>query len=430
MFLGVNLMKLSKWLLASFCATALLFCTAAAAKDKPENEYPNATRVEPKASMSSGDQRNLNKATDLVNEGNGAEAQPLIEKVLGGKRVSPYAQAFAHQLMAQVYWEQDNGPQAIGEYKKAIALDALPNSAQFQLIYALAQTELQEEKYQDALATLAQWEKLTGAQTGDELALKANAYYRTDQYQLAIDTMKKAIALEGEAKESWSQILMASYFELDQYDQAAEEVKAQLAKNPTDKKLINNLATIYIQGDKPAQAIEVMAKAKQQGLITSSEDYLQLARLYSAADDQKNAAATLKEGFDKGIIKPSLDSYKLQGDVCTLAEDDACAIAAYAKAAPLAEDGNVEYQLGYLNYYADKPADAVAALDRAISKGKLRQEGEAYLLRGDAKNELGQEKAAMEDWRKAAGFASTKTMADQRIKAATGGVKIKRAKKN
>ena len=430
MFQGVNLMKLSKWLLASLCATALLIGTAAVAKDKQENEYPNATRTEPKVSMSSGDQRNLNKATDLVNEGNVAEAQPLIEKVLGGKRASPYAQAFAHQLMAQVYWEQDNGPQAISEYKKAIAFDALPNSAHFQLIYALAQTELQEEKYQDALATLDQWEKLTGTQTGDELALKANAYYRTDQYQLAIDTMKKAIALEGNAKESWSQILMASYFELDQYDQAAAEVKAQLAKNPTDKKLINNLATIYIQGDKPAQAIEVMAKAKQQGLITSSEDYLQLARLYSAADDQKNSAATLKEGFDKGIIKPSLDSYKLQGDVCTLAEDDACAIAAYAKAAPLAEDGNVEYQLGYLNYYADKPADAVAALDRAISKGKLRQEGEAYLLRGDAKNELGQEKAAMEDWRKAAGFASTKTMADQRIKAATGGVKIKRAKKN
>ena len=425
-------MKLSKWLLASFCATALLFGAAAVAKDKQEkNEYPNATREEPKVSMTSSDQRNLNKATDMVNEGNLAEAQPLIEKVLGNDRASKYAQAFAHQLMAQVYWEQDNGPQAISEYKQAIALDALPNSAQFQLVYALAQTELQEEKYPEALATLAQWERLTGTQTGDSLALKANAYYRTDQYQLAIDTMKSAIAKDGgAAKESWSQILMASYFELDQYDEAAVLVKGQLAKNPTDKKLINNLATIYIQGDKPEQAIEVLAKAKQQGLVTSGEDYIQLAKLYSAADKHKDAAATMKEGFDKGIIKPSLDAYKLHGDVCTLAEDDACAIDAYTKAAPLAQDGNVEYQLGYLQFYADKPADALKTLDKAIAKGGLRQEGEAYLLRGDAKNEAGQEKSALDDWRKAAGFASTKTMADQRIKAATGGVTIKRAKKN
>jgi predicted Zn-dependent protease len=424
-------MKHPKWLSASICASALLFSVGAFAQDKAKNEYPNATREDPKVSMSSGDQRDLNKATDLVNEGNVTEAQPLIEKVLGNDRASPYAQAFAHQLMAQVYWEQDNGPQAISEYKQAIALDALPNSAQFQLVYALAQTELQEEKYQDALATLAEWEKLTGAQTGDELALKANAYYRTDQYQLAIDTMKKAMAVDGgEVKESWSQILMASYFELDQYDEAAALVKGQLAKNPTDKKLINNLATIYVQGDKPEQAIEVMANAKAQGLITTEADYVQLAKLYSAADKPKDAAATMQDGFAKGIIKPSLDSYKLHGDVCTLAENDACAIDAYTKAAPFAEDGNVEYQLGYLQYYADKPGDAVSALDKAISKGSLRQEGEAYLLRGDAKNELGQEQAAMTDWRKAAGYPSTKSMADQRIKAASGGVKIKRAKKN
>src|SRR5690606_15917997 len=98
---------------------------------------------------------------------------------------SKYAQAFAHQLLAQVYWDQDKGEQAISEYKAAIALDALPNDSQFQLVYALAQTQVQEEKYQDALATLGEWEKLTGKQTADELALKANVYYRLDQYQPA-----------------------------------------------------------------------------------------------------------------------------------------------------------------------------------------------------------------------------------------------------
>src|SRR5690606_27657014 len=129
----------------------------------------------------------------------------------------------------------------------AIALDAMPNEAQFQLIYALAQTQLQEEKYQDALETLAQWEKLTGAQTADELALKANAYYRIDQFQNAVDTMKKAISMTDTVNESWNQILMASYFELDQYDEAARVVEAQLAKNPNEKRLINQLATIYVQ---------------------------------------------------------------------------------------------------------------------------------------------------------------------------------------
>jgi tetratricopeptide (TPR) repeat protein len=353
----------------------------------------------------------------------------MIEKVLGNNGASAYAQAFAHQLMAQVYYDQEKGAQSIEEYKKAIAFDALPNDAQFQLIYALAQTQVQEEKYQEALATLADWEKQTGSQSADELALKANAYYRVDQFQPAIDTMKKAMSMTDKPNDSWSQILMASYFELNQFDQAAELVQGQLAKDPSNKKLINQLATIYIQGDKDQQALDLMAKAKTQGLVTTNEDYVQLAKMYAAADKPKDSAATLKEGFAKGVLQANYDNYKLMGDVCTQGEDDACAIEGYGKASPMAKDGNVDYQLGYLMFYSDKSKDAVDALNRAISRGSLRQEGEAYLLRGDAENDLGQSAAATADWQKAAGFASTKTMAEQRLKAAKGGVKINRAKK-
>jgi tetratricopeptide (TPR) repeat protein len=424
------IMKLSKWLLVAVCSVGLLCGATAFAKDKKdENKYPNATRVDPKIAMSSGDQRALNKAADLVNESKSAEAQPMIEKVLSNDSASKYAQAFAHQLLAQVYWDQEKGPQAIDEYKKAIALDALPNDGQFQLLYALAQTQVQEEKYQDALVTIAEWEKQTGATTADELALKANAYYRVDQFQPAVDTMKKALALTDKPNDTWTQILMASYFELNQYDEAAKLVQSQLAKDPNNKKLINQLATIYIQGDKDQQALDLMAKAKSQGLITTNDDYTQLVKLYASADKPKNAAAEVKEGFAKGALQPTYDNYKLQGDVCTQAEDDACAIEGYSKASPMAKDGNIDYQLGYLLFYSGKSKEAIDSLNKAITRGGLRQEGEAYLLRGDAENDLNQAAAATADWQKAAGFASTKAMAEQRIKAAKGGVKINRAKK-
>jgi predicted Zn-dependent protease len=396
---------------------------------KDENKYPNATRKEPKLDMASGDQKDLNKAADLINENKNDEAEPLIQKVIANEHASKYAQAFAHQLQAQVNWEKDKNAEAIAEYRKAVELDALPNDAHFQVVYQIAQLQIQDEKYADALTTIDQWEKLTGANTADELALKANAYYRTDKFQEAIDTMKKAMAMTDKPNDSWTQILMASYFELNQFDQAAQVVQQQMQKNPNDKKLLNQLATIYIQADKPQQALDLMAKAKSQGLITTSEDYLQLAKLYGAADKYKDSSATIREGLDKGILKPSFDVYKLQGDVCTQAEDDACAIDAYTKASPQAKDGNVDYQLGYLLFYSDKSKDAADALTRAISKGGLRQEGEAYLLRGDAENDLNQTAAATADWQKASGYPSTKTMADQRLKAAKGGVKIKRAEK-
>jgi len=424
-------MKRLNGIVVALCAAGFAFSAGAFAKDakKDENKYPHTSRHEPKATMSSSEQTALNKAADLLNDGKDSEAQTYAEKVISNGKASPYAQAFAHELLGGIYWNADKTDPAIDEYKKALAADALPNNSQFDLMYRLAQTQLQSEKYQDALATLADWEKQTGAQTADELALKANAYYRVDQFQQAIDTMKQAMAMSDKPNDSWSQILMGSYFELNQYDEAAKIVQAQLQKNPSDKKMVNQLAQIYIQGDKPDQALAVLTKAKNDGLITSSDDYVQLAKLYSMADKPKDGAATLKEGFDKNIVEGNYDNYKLLGDLCMNGEDDACAIDGYTKASPLAKDGNVDYQLGYLQFYAGNSKVAIEALGRAIGKGGLRQEGEAYLLRGDAENELGQTAAATADWQKAAGFPSAKTMADQRLKAVKSGVKLHAGKK-
>ncbi|MBO9661616.1 tetratricopeptide repeat protein [Dokdonella sp.] len=424
-------MKFSKWIPAAVCALGLVMAGGVCAKDykKAENEYPNATRQEPKPDMSSSEQRDLSKAAELVSDDKGAEAQPLVEKIIGNARASKYASSFAHQLLGQIYYDQDKSTEALAEYQKAVDTDGLPNAQHFSILYNIAQLQLQDEKYKEALATLDQWEKLTGKQTAEELAAKANIYYRLEQYQPAIDTMKKAMSMTDKPNDSWTQILMASYFELNQYDQAAQIVQQQMAKDPTNKKLLNQLATIYIQADKPQQALDLMAKAKSDGLINTGDDYLQLTKLYASAEKPKEAAATLKEGFAKNLVQPSYDSYKLLGDVCQQSEDDACAMEAYTKAAPMAKDGNVDFQLGYLLFYADKSKDAVEALSRAISRGGLRQEGEAYLLRGDAQNDLNQSGAAMADWQKAAGYPSTKTMAEQRIKAAKGGVKVQKATK-
>lgn len=425
-------MKFLKLGRIALCAAMLVFASTAVFAKKSEeakNEYPNASRSDPKASMSSREQRDLSKANDLVNDGKDEEAVPLIEKALTNEKIGPYAQAFAQQLLGRVYWDQDKEEQALAATKKAVELDALPNNAHFALMYQLAQMQVQVEKYDDALATLSRFKKETGSENADQIALLANIYYRLDKFQEAADTMKRAIAASDEPKESWNQVLMASLFELDQYAEAAKVLQAQLARKPDDTKLLNQLAKVYINDDKYPQAIEVLSKAKQKGLINSSEDYVQLAKLYASADKPKDAAATLKEGMSKGIVKSDYENTKLLGDVCNQAEDDACAIEAYEKASAQSKDGNADYQLGYMLFYAERGPEAKVALDRAITKGGLRQQGEAYILLGDIESYADNNAAALAAWQKAEGFPSTKTMAEQRIKVIRSGVKIKRASK-
>ena len=422
-------MKFPKLARIALCAGVLMFSSSAALAKKPAkvvNEYPNATRVDPKAVMSASESRDLSKAADLVNDGKDDQALPLIEKALAGKKVGGYAEAFAQQLLGRIYWDQDKEEQALAATSKAIELNALPNNSHFALMYQLAQMQVQSEKYAEALKTLDRFKTEAGVETPEQIALLGNIYYRLDKYPEAIDAMKRAIAASDKPQESWNQILIASMFELDQYAEAADIVKAQLAKSPDDVKLIKQLATIYINDDKYPQAIDVLSKAKEKGLIASKEDYLQLAKLYANAEKPKEAAATLKEGMANGKLSSDFEVNKLLGDVCSQAEDDACAIEAYGKASAQSTDGNVDYQLGYMLFYADRGAEAKVALERAIKKGGLSQEGEAYLILGDIESYANNDTAALAAWRKAQAFPSAKTMADQRIKVIGSGVKLKR----
>ena len=230
--------------------------------------------------------------------------------------------------------------------------------------------------------------------------------------------MKQALAKTDTPNESWNQILMASYYELDQYDEAAALVQQQLAKNPDDFRLMKQLATIYVNGDKYPQAIEVLSKAKSKGLITSNDDYLQLAKLYANADKPRKLPRRSRKGPTRAR-KPSLESYRLLGDVCSQKDDDACTIDAYSKASPFATDGNVDYQLGYYLYYADRVSEAKEALTRAISRGGLRQR--ASLCHARRRPERTQRQRRRHG-RLASPPSRAKVMAEQRIKAATTGV--------
>src|SRR3569832_66363 len=146
-----------------------------------------------------------------------------------------------------------------------------------------------------------------------------------------------------------------------------------------------------------------------------------MAQLYDQLDKPKEGAAVLSEGFAKNIIKPSYEMYKLLGDSYALGNDDAHAIEAYGKASPLTKDGNVDYVRGSLLLNNDRAKEAVEALRQAVAKGSLKQPGEAYILLGDAESNADNGQAAVAGWEKAKAYASTKQMAEQRLKHQKGG---------
>lgn len=414
------------------CATLLLLVVSAngavvaAPKQKEvKNEYPNATRQEPKTTISESSQKQLSTAFKYLDNQETDKAAALLDKILQDKRASDYARALALQAYSQIKWEQEDTAGGIDMIRQAIKLNALPNKAHFQAMYQLAQLLLSQEKYQESLDAIEAWFKQSGAQTADAYALQGNAYYRLDKFQEAINSLKKALAMAEKPNESWLQIMMGSYFELEQFDEAAKVAEQQLVKDPTNKKLIQQLSSIYINAKQEQKALELMTNAQSKGLITTEEDYKQLGQLYNYLGKPKEATAVLNEGLQKGAIKPSYEIYKLLGDAYELAEDSEHAIEFYNKASPLAKDGTVDYLRGYLLFYNEHAKEAKEAITQAIAKGGLKQEGEAYLLLGNIEYDLGNNTAALAAYEKAKNYPSTQKMAESGIRNVKAGVIVK-----
>ncbi len=425
----MNTLRLLKLLVTAFFVVALAMGSAIA-KDKKENPFPNATRKEPKAATSTVYEK-IKKGYDALDAGEDEDAKAQFQAVLDHKRSTPYEKGLAYQGLAQLAYNADDVDGAIKLDQQAIELDSLDNVSHFGLIYQVAQLNLMQENYQGTLDAIEKWNKLSGQESADSLAVKGNALYRLERFPEAAEAIKKAIALSPEPNDTWYQILIASYYDAEKYDEAGKVGEEILAKDPNNKKLILQLASIYLEQEQNDKALTMLESAYSRGLLTEHDEIRQLYQMYNFLEKPQQAAQVINDGLAKGVLKPDLETYKGLGDSYALAADAAAdesperkamfakAIEAWGKAAPFAKDGEIDFQRGQLLIQeTDQLAEGKKAMEAAIAKGGLKREGEAYILLGNAEMELGNLKAAIAAFQKARNYPSTKQMAESWLKSA------------
>lgn len=371
-------------------------------KAKPEVQYPDTKRVEPKLDLTSEkDQKNLSQGLDAANAGDKAKAEQYLQPLVDSSK-SKYAQALALQGLASLKYNDGDHKGAITLLQEALAKGVIPNDTYFQLQYMLAQFQMADEQYQNALETLTKWRAEGKKETADSYALEGNADYRLEKYPEAIAAIKKAMSLTDKPQAAWNQILMASYAQSGQTEQAAKLAEQQLATAPGDATALNNATAILMQAQKYPEAIALMEKARASGTLDTESGYVNLAKLYlitgQSSDDSKpnalKATQVLDEGVSKGIVTASADNYNLLGQAAELSDNIAAAVDNYGKAAALAKDGKPALRVGQLLLNQQKYSQAKGFIEQAIAKG-LEHKGTAYMLLAESERGLKNQPAAI-----------------------------------
>ena len=393
--------------------------TQAAAATK----YPHATRKQPAGVHASKQEADaLNAGIAAANAKDSAAAQKQLQPLVDSSNA--YVKAKALQILGQVKYNSGDTKGAIALEKQAIDSNALDNDSYFMGLELLANMYIADEDYQAALSTLDQWSKESGAQSGNIEALKGNAYYRLQQYPQAVAAIQKAKSLSDKPDASWDQIEMASYFAMDKYDDAAKLAEAALAKDPNNSTLLQNVIAIYINSHQYPKALALLERARANGQIKDEAGYINMADLYNTIGqnsdnpkpDAMKAVAVLKEGMDKGIVQPGFAAYRLLGDSYGMAHDYKDAVDAYAKAAPQAKTGEVDFHRGQMLARMNRDKEARDVLKQAIAKGGFKRMGAAYLTLGNVELSLKDNAAAIAAYKQAEQDPETRASARRTLK--------------
>lgn len=347
---------------------------------KVEN-YPEATRKAPDAKASAKGTTRLQKMMKAYDDTKGPEARAIADEVVADEKANAYERAFAAQIAAQIAYEADDARAAIDYLNKALAFDGLDNNGHYSAMLMLAQLQLQDEKYADALATFDRFLGETRSAKPEHLVLKGNALYRLERYPEAITVLRQAIDGNPDARADWQQLLMAAYAESGQSAEAAKLAEAVAAKTPNDKRAQLNLAATYLQTQNYAKAAEVLERLRAAGQLTEDRDYRQLYSVYLNLEGKEREAATvIDEGLQKGVLKGDFNTYLALAQSYYFSEQMDKAIGAYQKAAPLDDDGETYLNLARALWAADRIPEAKQAAQQAISKGVKKPDDAKRIL--------------------------------------------------
>jgi tetratricopeptide (TPR) repeat protein len=325
----------------------------------------------------------LNAAIEALNMEKYAEAQAAISELKLDK-LSPYERSKVEQIWFSISYSQEKYAEARGHLQKAIDAGGLNEQEVLGMRYQMAQLFMSEEKWKEGAAALEEWFKSAQNPNSAAYYLLAVAYYQMENYTKALPPAQKAVELMDKPQEGWIGMLLALYLQKDQYKEAVPLLQRLITLVPDKKTYWMQLSAVYGQLEDYPNALAIMQLAYGSNLVTEDAEVRRLADLLLFNDVPYRGAQVLEAGIDKKIVKIDDKLYEKLANCWIAAGELDKSIQPLQKAADLAPNGEIFVRLGEVDIQREDWSGAQAALDRALTKGQLKDPANAQMLMGIA----------------------------------------------
>lgn len=402
-------------LLAVGSYTAPVALTGGKAYAEQQQEQPKTRRT---PALRAKVYEQLARAQALADEDKVNEAIAVLDAVKEkAHSMNSYELAMMYNFYGFIHYNAEQYDKAIQSFEEVVRQQPIPESFEMSTLFSLAQLHMMQGNYDKTLDFLERWETLNqGDIPPKNYLLKAQAMYQNKDFQKALGFINQAIELvEQEGKvpeENWFILQRAIYYELKQPEKV-KDVLVKLVRHYNDGKYWVQLGGMYGELGQEKKQLAILEAAYQQGYITSGSDIFNLAQLYYYHQVPVKGARLMEQAIKEGVLERNLRNLKFLASCWSLAKENDKAVPVMIAAAQMSEDGELDAQLGQIYLNLEKFDDAIAASQKALQKGQLRNPGLSHLVLGMAYFNKRRFNDALNELAKAEKFDSARRMAQQ-----------------
>ncbi|OUS25689.1 hypothetical protein A9Q98_11965 [Thalassotalea sp. 42_200_T64] len=296
-----------------------------------------------------------------------------------------YDRAYLDRFIANMYAMKggDDSKKAIPYLKSSVKDKVLNEKEHSDTIKLLADLQMQEKQYKNALKNYQAWMDFTCKEDANTYVKIAQAHYELKQLDKMIGPSDKAIALFEKPNQNPYILKLTSYYERKQYQPAVKVLEEVVQIFPENKQWWTQLGMFYMLVEDYTKALYTLDLAYKQGFLTKESEIKTLANLYATNDVPHKSAKLLEKYIDSGLIARTDTNLYTMANAFHASQEIENAAKYFGETAKLSNNPKHYRRQGMLLQQSEQYNAATVALQKAIDLG-IENSGRVYMTLAEA----------------------------------------------
>ncbi len=328
--------------------------------------------------------RRLKRVHTLMKKKDSQKALNMLEKMQNRFKNQKASLVQIYRLKAQVYSVQENFPQALQAYQKAMELNTMSYREHLSVLYQTVTLYLYEGKLAEASGQMDEWLCLSSKIPASAYVLKAMILIQKRQKNKALPLIMEALKQSSSPREAWLFLAANLWVEKENYKKALPLLKKLVAFYPSRKKYWKLLSQVRLRLGKEKQSLVSFDLSHKLQFVEKEKEILNLTRLFFNQGQPLKAAQILEKAMEEKQVKTNEKHYELLGDFWFQAQEKQKAFQAFKKASRHARAGTIFVKIARHYMEEEQWQSAVLFFQQALEKDQLKDKEQVYIQMGTA----------------------------------------------